>query len=155
MVFLLGRNTLRTYPYERKLYQKTIEIQTIMRYNLNMSPIELSRSDRRRYNRRPTHLPLRYQLKGSMQYADTLTKDIGGGGVKFITDEFLSKNSEVIFEISIMDRSEPVKGRAKIVWINKVPHNDIYSIGLEFVDISRDKKRKIIHFADSRPHPPA
>lgn len=106
--------------------------------------------ERRRHKRCTVHLPLRYQLKGTVRYADTLTKDIGGGGAQFITDEFFARNSEILFELMIAETSEPVKGKAKIVWLNKVPHNDIYSIGIEFMDIARESRQRIVNFVDKK-----
>lgn len=112
-----------------------------------------SQDERRRYRRHNVHLPLRYQVRGDIGYADTLTKDIGGGGIRFITDEFLKRSAEIIFEFTVMENSEPIKGRAKIAWINKIPHNDMYCIGVEFIDIARDKRQTIIQCIDTLSKP--
>lgn len=119
-----------------------------------MSGQESSPQDeKRRYRRHNIHLPVRYQVKGTIGYADTLTKDIGGGGIKFITDEFLGRETEIMFEFSVMESSEPIKGRAKIAWISKIPYNDMYSIGVKFIDIARDKQQKIVKFVNSKTKP--
>ena len=96
-----------------------------------------SQTERRRWTRLQSHLPVRFQDLRTQRFAETLSKDISAGGVRCLSHEFLPASRELTVEISIYRASPPVKARARVAWIQQVPHADQYCVGLEFLQIPK------------------
>lgn len=64
----------------------------------------------------------------------TLTKDISLGGVNIRTDTFLPIDTVVKIELSVpkMQKIVCIKGRVK--WTKCLYSNEVFEVGLEFVD---------------------
>lgn len=70
-------------------------------------------------------------------------KDIGAGGICFVTEERLPVSSLVEIKINFPHLSEPVCALAKIAWVKSKKNSRRYRIGAEFVKIE-DSTRQII-----------
>ena len=68
----------------------------------------------------------------------TLTKDISLGGVNIRTDTFLPVDTVVKIELSLpkMHKVVCVKGRVK--WVKSLYGDEVFELGLEFVDTPPD-----------------
>ena len=108
-------------------------------------PMEpLQTEERRRWRRLRSHLPVRYQDLRTQRFVETLSKDISVGGVQCLTHEFLPANRELLVEIALYRGTPELKARARVAWIQQVPHADQYCMGLEFLS-PPDELLKEIH----------
>ncbi len=64
----------------------------------------------------------------------TLTKDISLGGVNIRTDTFLPKDTVVKMELSLPKTHKIVCVRGKVKWVKSLYDDEVFEIGLEFVD---------------------
>lgn len=105
----------------------------------------LIKEERRKSERIESRCPVRYQFKGQPEYFDTVTRDIGQGGLRFITSQFVPNFSEILLELSLRSSLEPVRAAGKIAWTQKLPHCDRYQVGVQFTDISNSGKKNLIN----------
>lgn len=111
--------------------------------------------ERRRFVRLSESWPIKYKILGTEKDREnSLTVNIGEGGVKFYTNAILETGSILEIELLIPADSIPLQSTAKVVWKGKViwceesPHKDKWPlvVGVEFVNISDyDKKRLMIY----------
>jgi len=64
----------------------------------------------------------------------TLTKDISLGGVNIRTDTFLPVDTVVKIELSLPKMHKIVCIKGKVKWAKSLYGNEVFEIGLEFVD---------------------
>lgn len=106
--------------------------------------------DRRRYPRVNSAMPVQYRgiRQGSEAAVGTIARDISNGGIRFVSNEFLSIFTRLVVEISIPSTPKPVRAISKVVWIRKRSYGEQYEVGMQFVDMSEDDRRNISHFVD-------
>jgi|GEM_PF-518128 len=102
---------------------------------------------RREFPRLNSHIPVRFGGEESRSQ-DTLTKDIGGGGVRLVSREFLPVNSKIKLEFFLHPASEALRAVGKVVWIQKLPYSYQHDVGIQFSDISEPSRKRINHFVD-------
>ncbi len=103
--------------------------------------------ERRRYQRVDFSLPIQYRnLRTTGNAAGSLTKDIGEGGVRFKAGEFISLACRLVIEINLPTAPKPIKAISKVAWIKKLPTNDQYELGNQFLDMSKEDRGHIIDF---------
>ncbi len=64
----------------------------------------------------------------------TLTKDISLGGVNIRTDTFLPIDTVVRIELSVPKMQKIVWVKGKVKWAKSLYGDEVYEMGLEFVD---------------------
>lgn len=94
--------------------------------------------EKRKNSRSPVSFPVECNVLPGKEYFYTVSKDLSIGGVRILSDEFLSKNNCLKLNINLIDKVLGMK--AKVVWCNKERASDRYSAGLEFVEIAEDSK---------------
>ena len=102
---------------------------------------------RREFPRLSSHIPVRFGGDENRSQ-DSLTKDLGGGGVRLVSREFLPVNSKVKLEFFLTPASEALKAVGKVVWIQKVPYSYQHEVGIQFLDISDPSRKRIAHFVE-------
>ena len=102
---------------------------------------------RREFPRLKHHIPVRFGGEES-RCQDSLTKDVGEGGVRLISREFLPLNSKLKLEFFLTSASEALTAVGKVVWVQKLPYGYQHDIGIEFVDIPEGHKRRLSHFVE-------
>ena len=100
--------------------------------------------EKRSFDRLQTHLPLSYQYKGGVQKGNTLTRDIGKGGIRFITSEFIPRLTNLILEFHPTPQSEAIKTMGRVVWTQKIRYSEQYNVGVEFVDFPEHRREDIL-----------
>jgi Tfp pilus assembly protein PilZ len=65
----------------------------------------------------------------------TLTKDISLGGVNIRTDTFLPVDTVVKIELSLPKMHKMLYVRGRVKWIKSLYDDEVFEIGLEFMDI--------------------
>ncbi|MCX5693027.1 MAG: PilZ domain-containing protein [Candidatus Omnitrophica bacterium] len=79
------------------------------------------------------NLPVRYRQKGTAGYSDTVGKDISNSGIGFISNEFIPKNSHLVFELHSPWQIEPIQALAEVVWVSNQPCSERFEVGAKFL----------------------
>lgn len=105
-------------------------------------------TEKRQFKRVRSRLPIEYRnLRSSDNPSKgTLIKDIGEGGIRFISDEFLSLANRLILTLTIPTSARPIKAISKVAWIKKLPSGDKYEIGNQFLEINRDDREEVAKY---------
>lgn len=77
-----------------------------------------------------------------------LTKDISAGGVRFVSNEFLPVSARLNVELSLDSNTHTLPATARVVWVNKIPYNENFMVGLEFTTIENENRLRIIRYVD-------
>lgn len=104
--------------------------------------------ERRKYKRMSVALPFNYKnlVYSQDSIAEAYTKNIGGGGAKFAVTRFMPEDTRIKMSILIREGANPIDITSKIIWITKMPYNDIYHLGVEFVDITKEDRDRIVDY---------
>lgn len=76
---------------------------------------------------------VRYHEKGAQEYSNTVGKDISNSGIGFISNEFIPKQSKLVFEIHSPWQAEPIQALAEVVWVSSQPHSERFNVGARFL----------------------
>ncbi len=106
--------------------------------------------EKRRYTRVPSLVPLQYRSLKNLKEGSTgtLTHDIGEGGVRFKSNEFISLACRLLLEINLPLGDKPIKAISKVAWIRKSPEQKEYEIGNQFLEISKEDRERIMQFVN-------
>jgi c-di-GMP-binding flagellar brake protein YcgR len=106
--------------------------------------------EKRRYKRLESVVPLQYRnLKKSAEVSKgSLTKNIGEGGICFKTSEFISLACRLVIELELPAVPKPIKAISKVAWIRKLPTANLYEIGNQFLEMSKEDKKSVINFIE-------
>ena len=107
-------------------------------------------TERRKYPRWRANLPVRYRLLGeSGMYRGSLSKDIGTGGVRVVTDRFLPKDKALNVEISLGKAKRRFLAKGRIAWTEFVRYrDDAFASGIEFTEMNEKDKRDLAAYVD-------
>ena len=107
--------------------------------------------EKRRYQRLKSALPLRYKNLRTLGEvpAGSLTRNISEGGVCFESNKFISLACRLVVEINIPTSPKPIKAISKVAWIRKLPSSDMYELGNQFLDMSKEDKTHIVNFINN------
>ncbi|MFH0838951.1 MAG: PilZ domain-containing protein [Candidatus Omnitrophota bacterium] len=115
----------------------------------NYSSNTMRPQERRRFQRVACHIPVQYKSLNKNSSNDIkggLSKDISAGGVRFVSTYFLPVFSMLNLEISLDSNLHKITAMARVVWVQKLPYNENYVVGLEFVNIEHKDRLKINRF---------
>lgn len=73
----------------------------------------------------------------------SLTEDVSLKGIKVISDEFFPIDTLLKIELSLTELYEPLHLQGTVKWIRS-HGDDLYEIGIEFVDVSPDQTRALV-----------
>ncbi len=103
--------------------------------------------ERRRFPRIDSNLSLRYRnLRTATVPIGSLTKDIGEGGVRFKTNEFISLACRLVVEVTLPTSQRPIKAISKVAWIRKLSSGEQYELGNQFLEISKEDRGLITDY---------
>lgn len=74
----------------------------------------------------------------------TFTKDISLGGVNIRTDTFLPVDTVVKLELALPKIHKIICIQGKVKWIKSLYADEVYELGLKFVDTSHDTISSLI-----------
>jgi len=104
-------------------------------------------TERRRFQRIDSNLPLRYKnIKTATVPLGSLTKDISEGGIRFKTNEFISLACRLVVEITLPTVQRPIKAISKVAWIRKLSPGEQYELGNQFLEISKEDRSVITDY---------
>jgi c-di-GMP-binding flagellar brake protein YcgR len=107
--------------------------------------------EKRQHSRVRSRLPIDYKnLRGEAKaQRGTLTRDISEGGIRFLSDEFLSLANRLVININIPTAARQVKAITKIAWIKKLPSADRYEVGNQFIEMSKEDREEIARYVNT------
>lgn len=103
-------------------------------------------AEKRTFPRITLHTPLRYQIRGTADFNNTVSDDISLNGLGIINDRFISPQTYVMLEISVLSRI--LRPMGKIAWASPLPHSDRYKLGIEFLRLEPKEKSYLQDFID-------
>ena len=103
--------------------------------------------DRRKFVRLDAQLPLRYGLPWTGTTQQGTFKEMGGGGLRLITQEHVQPESRIWIELQLPERRMPVTFIAEVVWSEQHDLKAVgpVELGVRFVDISPEDLQSIMH----------
>ncbi len=85
----------------------------------------------------------------------SLTRDVSAGGARIITNIPLPVDTLARFEIGLSRLRKIVHGTCRVRWVNRLFEDDIFEIGLEFVDLDPESigalLEHVYHHGAARP----
>ncbi len=94
--------------------------------------------ERRHFQRWAYRTPIAYQIATGQQVRETLTVNVGEGGVAFIDSQFLSRYTRVRLNVKPGGHTRTVSAVGQVVWSQQMPHSDRHLIGVEFLEVAKN-----------------
>ena len=104
--------------------------------------------ERRNAPRVRAYRPVRIVKPGTSHVVETLTKDIGMGGVRCISPGLFPVSSEVSVEVVLSTGEEPFTVRGRAIWFQTIPHSEQFDIGIAFLELPAQSKRRLSVYID-------
>ncbi|MGB9765439.1 MAG: PilZ domain-containing protein [Candidatus Saccharicenans sp.] len=70
----------------------------------------------------------------------SFSRDVSVGGIRVMTDSPLPVKTRVKLEIALSDSKKLVSGIAEVRWVKSLFDDEIFEMGLEFVDLEPQSK---------------
>lgn len=106
--------------------------------------------NKRKFPRCDLALELNISFGKKIKYIATRTENLGIGGVCLLLDMPLEPFNEISLKMPLDDEQVPIECNGRVMWIvqrhKKHPKNSTYDVGIEFVNISREDKDRIVRF---------
>jgi len=105
--------------------------------------------ERRKFVRVISNIVLRYYILDPIEFATARTYDVGGGGIRFVTDEGLPKDTVLDLEIDLPESARTIRAKSRVVWASDLG-NGYWEVATEFIEIDnrdRDKVLKHVYFS--------
>lgn len=111
--------------------------------------------ERRKFPRLKIPLFIFYRLETGDSFAmlKAISRNIGGQGLMFEIEKSIPVGSMLYLEIyqpsvKYKDLIFLVSVRARVIWVNKEAEDKRYQIGVEFVEIEKEDKNRIIEYVE-------
>ena len=100
-------------------------------------------TDRRTSVRLRAYRPVQLrQPGGGLLPVQTLTKDVSLGGLKCLSPFVIPVSTEVRVDLMLWG-DEPIEIRGKAAWLREIPESEQFEIGIIFLDVSPQTKRRL------------
>lgn len=104
--------------------------------------------ERRSTPRIRAYCPLRLHRTGAPHIIETLTKDVGLGGLRCLSCTVLPVSTEVSVELMTSSGEEPLTLRGRTVWFGAIPQSEQFDLGIVFSELSPQTKRRLSVYLD-------
>ena len=104
--------------------------------------------DRRNTPRFRAYRPVRIQRPGASQIIETLTKDLGIGGLRCVSPTLFPVSTEVSVELVLSTGEEPFIVRGRAIWFRTIPHSEQFDLGIAFLELPAQNKRRLSVYID-------
>jgi len=105
--------------------------------------------ERRKYTRVPESLQVAYEVIPAETIKEYLTKDISQGGIRFLTHEFIPKDSRLRIRITFPMTLFSFEALVKCMWVRELSYSDDFEVGVEFIDLPPEILDYLISFIKS------
>ena len=82
------------------------------------------------------HVPQNYPI----QVHNSMSQDISEGGLQLSSFYFYPVHCKMTFEIFVSQDTEPISGVGRVVWVEQLPYQDRYKVGIEFSELNDDHR---------------
>ena len=110
----------------------------------------MRKDNRRQFIRLKAYHLIKYRpISDDRKGADRIIasiRDIGAGGICFVTDDYLPNASLIEIKINFPHLNEPVFALAKVVWVKQIKKTRRYEVGAQFIEIDESVR----HFIDEQ-----
>ena len=116
--------------------------------------------ERRRFVRLDTRLEVTYTRLPSTQAQQTMTKDIGGGGICFFADELLRPGDRLQVAMKLPNYERAVNFTAEVMWsetyevVGRTERQRAVEVGVRFVEIAPQDQEAIMQHVILSLQPP-
>lgn len=90
--------------------------------------------------------PLRYQIRGTPEFNNAISNDLGMCGVSFVTNKFIAPKTLLGLEVNVLSRVLNPIGR--VVWSSPLIHSNRYQVGIEFLELDPREKNYLRDYMD-------
>jgi len=115
--------------------------------------MENTGSERRRFRRLKANCPVEYRFFNADRYQQSVTCDIGEGGVSFLVDGPVNIGSHIYFHARLNNRPQGFYGIARICWSAREPYSERYRVGMEFVEAGSISRADVTSFIEANKVP--
>ena len=104
--------------------------------------------DRRIGPRVRAYRPVQLFKPGSFPLVESLTKDLSVGGLRCLSPILIPVSTELRVELVLSTGDEPIEVRGKAAWLQEIPQSEQFDIGIAFLDLSPQTKRRLSVYLD-------
>jgi len=83
-----------------------------------------------------------------IQIHNSMSQDLSEGGMQISSFYFYPVHAKLMLELYLAIDSEPIITVGKVVWVEQVPYQDRYRVGIEFSGIEDENKTSLRHIID-------
>lgn len=112
--------------------------------------------ERRRDERRKGYCLIKYRpLHKGEPFVEVLTslRDISRNGILFKSREYLPADTRLEVKVNLPPMEKPIATLAKVMRFEKIGRKRGYWIGITFLDIKEEDRKKIVDFVASQTKP--
>jgi len=109
--------------------------------------------ERRKWKRLEINLPVKYEVLLTKEAGESITKDIGAGGVCVFSSKPLKEGTRLRAEIKLPNQEKPIRFTGEVLWSEPRDVNGGSGesrIGVKFVDISDEDREAIFNITGSK-----
>lgn len=101
-------------------------------------------AEKRRFERVSLTTPMRFQVRGSPAFDNSVLEDICVGGACFLSDKFIPVSTPLMLELNVLSRIlHPI---GKVAWTAALPRSGRNRIGIEFLELNQVEKNYLGDF---------
>ncbi len=108
--------------------------------------------ERRQHQRIRAYRPVRLYKPASAQVVETLTKDLSVEGLRCLSATVVPVSTEFTVEVVCEPGEEPITARGRAVWFRNIPDSEQFDIGVTFLDLTPQTKRRLSVYLDRLSH---
>mgnify|MGYP001570338777 CR=1 FL=1 len=117
-------------------------------------------TERRQFIRLDTRMNISYTIAGTKQLGTSLSRDIGGGGVRFVAEHPLEVGARLEVIVHLPSPDMPIRFVGEVMWTKLVTKADAAGfggteVGVRFVEIAPHDAALIKQYAAFYAPPPA
>jgi len=79
----------------------------------------------------------------SVKIHNSILRDISEGGLQISSFYFYPVNFRMPVEVSMSPDRPPVQGVGRVVWVEQLPYQERYKVGIEFTELNEHSRRQL------------
>ncbi len=103
-------------------------------------------SEKRRHKRITEYTSIAYKLPFRPLPEKFLTRDISQSGVMFLAHEFIPKGTVVDIVVNLTKIPFSFQSYTRVMWARKDPTGERYEIGVEFMNLSKNARDRLVNY---------
>ena len=91
---------------------------------------------------------VRYQFRGSSDFANAVSNDISFGGLRFTNEQFIPTSTLIMLEINVLNQI--LRPLGKVAWSMALAHSNRNQAGIEFVEFNGLEQNYLKDYIDMK-----